>query len=246
MTSRLSGSVYPFPSDLSEDLDQEVTLQRAKLPKVLHRRERDCAWFVRPSNARRTPLSLRCSQTTSIGNLGKALPASLPFPLCQKVDTMDLVEHFHHPYVTVPLRSISMSSPVPKLKPLSSVVPTCLYHGSDTYPARLDFQSILPSPRSRSSSPFKALSLSCATLNTTIKHTQRPSKTFLPLPVTDTKVCQADGGLRTPCSVCALMSITTSPETTPRLSSETKVSIYLISWLANISHFRSMLCLHHH
>ena len=183
---------------------------------------------MRPSNACRTPLSSRCSQTTTIGNLGKALPASLPFPLSQKVDTMDLMENFPYPYVTVPLRSISMSSPVPKLKPLSSVAPSCLYQGSDTYPARLDFQSILPSPRSRSSSPFKALSLSCATLNTAIQHTQRPSKTFLPLPVTDTKVCQADGGLRTPCSVMALMSITTSPETTPRLSSETKVLLHYL------------------
>ena len=180
--------------------------------------------FERSSSTRHTPLSLISTHSTSIETPSKSPPVSLQSPPIQKLDTIISVDNFQCHRRTVPLRSMSMASPIPKLRPLYTVAPTCLYHRSVSYPTRLDFQSILPSPRSRSSSPSNTQY--CATLNVA-QHTTRPPKTFLPLSVSDTKFCQTDDGECTACPICALTNNPPPPETFSRPSCGTKVSFYI-------------------
>lgn len=192
-----------------------------KLPRAAFRRERDCVRFDNPSTTRLAPPSLISPPFLSIGIPSKSLPTSLLHPLPQKPDTIDLTETIHHTQVTVPVKSMSLASPILKLKPLSTVAPTCLYQPNTAYPTRLDFQSVLPSPRSLCGSPCSSLPLHCPHHTAQLTHTHRPPKTFLPLSACDTKACQMEmeDGKRSPCCVCTLIS--TSPETSSRMSCDT-------------------------
>lgn len=219
-----SGPVHSHPSSPSGDLDQEVTLPRVKLPRVVFRRERDCVRFDNPATTRLAPPSLISPPSISIGIPSKSLPASLLHPLPQKPDRIELTETIHHTQVTVPVKSMSLASPILKLKPLCTVAPTCLHQPNTAYPTRLDFQSVLPSPRSQCGSPCSALSLHCT--HHTAQHTHRPPKTFLPLSACDTEACpmETEDGKRTPRCVWALSSTTPSPETSSRMSCGTKTT----------------------
>lgn len=187
--------------------------------------------FDNPSTTRLTPPSLISPPSSlpsflSIGIPSKSLPTSLLHPLPQKPDTKDLIQTIHHTQVTVPVKSMSLASPILKLKPLSTVAPTCLYQPNTAYPTRLDFQSVLPSPRSQCGSPCSSLPLHCPHHTAQLTHTQlthRPPKTFLPLSACDTKACQMEmeDGKRSPRCVCALSSTSPSPETSSRMSCDT-------------------------